>query len=237
MTISLTQMNQLTLGVSLKDEATFENYFTGRNQLLIDQLRRTIEGTGERVIYFYSHGGEGRTHLLQAVCHAAAQQNQSAVYLPLEHMEDFTPSIFEGLESLSLICIDDIHQIAGQPAWEEAFFHLYNRLDAANCFLIVSANIQPKLLPMTLPDVISRLAWGMVFPLQPLSDDEKSEVLMARAKKRGMILSEEVVKFLLRHCPRHMTTLFAALDVIDKGSLALKRRLTVPFVKSLLQIT
>ncbi len=228
--------NQLTLGVGLKDEATFSNFFLGKNVQLVTALKNTVLHEGERVIYFYGAGGQGCTHLLQACCHAAHQSKRSAVYVPLSHHTELMPEIFEGLESLNLVCIDDVHLIAGKPAWEEALFHVYNRIQDAGSRLIVTANAAPKALGVTLPDMMSRLTWSIVFQIQPLSDVEKLEALMMRAERRGITLNEEVGKFILIHCPRHMSTLFAALDVLDKMSLAAQRKLTIPFVKEVLQI-
>lgn len=228
--------NQLTLGVGLKDEATFSNFFPGKNAQLVTALKNTVHGEGERVIYFYGTNGQGCTHLLQASCHAAHQAKQTAVYVPLRHHAEFTPAIFEGLESLNLVCIDDVHLIAKKPVWEEALFHLYNRIHDAGGRLIVTANVAPKALGVLLPDMISRLAWGVVFQVQPLSDQEKLSAFIMRAERRGMSLNEDVGKFILTHCPRHMSTLFAALDVLDKMSLAAQRKLTIPFVKEILQI-
>lgn len=229
-------ITQLTLGVGLKDDATFVNFFAGKNQQLTHELRECARGQGERVIYFYGSGGEGCTHLLQACCHEANQARLRSLYLPFGNLNEFSPSILEGLEDLDLICIDDIHKMAGHSVWEEAFFHAYNRIHDAGKRLIVTANLAPKGLGLMLPDVVSRLAWGMIFQLQPLSDSEKLQVLMMRADRRGMTVSEEVGKFILNHCPRHMSTLFAALDVLDKVSLAAQRKLTIPFVKTVLQI-
>ena len=230
------KINQLTLGVSLKDEATFANFFKGNNTQLLHELKNVAQGHGEQFIYFYGYCGQGCTHLLQACCHASNQSGLTAVYIPLNNLSDFTPEIFDGLETLKLICLDDIHILAGKPAWEEAFFHLYNRIRDAGAHLIVTANLPPKSLGFTMPDILSRLSWGMVFQLQPLTDDEKLQVLMMRASLRGMTLSEEVGKFILTHCPRHMSTLFAALDALDKVSLAAQKKLTIPFVKTVLQI-
>lgn len=227
-------LNQLTLGVSLKDEATFANFYSGRNVELVTELKNTASGQGERMVYVCGSGGQGRTHLLQACCHFAHQHGLRPVYLPLAL--NYSPEIFQGLECLSLICIDDIHVIAGHAEWEEAVFHAYNRILSQGGRLIITANSLPKGLKISLPDLASRLAGGMIYPLQPLSDEEKLKVLIMRAGQRGMTLSEEVGKFLLTHCPRHMTTLFAALDALDKASLAAQRRLTVPFVKAVLQI-
>jgi DnaA family protein len=229
-------INQLTLGVSLKDEATFTNYYPGQNGPLIQELRKTASGSGERVIYFCGAGGQGCTHLLQASCHEANRHQLTAVYIPLASLIDYSPDILEGLESLMLVCIDDLHVIAGKPEWEEAFFHAYNRIHDAGGRIIVTANVMPKLLGLALPDVVSRLSWGVAFQLQPLTDHEKLGALIMRADRRGMTLSEEVGKFILNHCPRHMSTLFAALEALDKASLAAQRKLTIPFVKTVLQI-
>lgn len=229
-------LNQLTLGVSLKDEATFENFFAGKNAQLIKELKHTAAQEGEPLIYFYGTSGEGATHLLHASCHAARQHQLRAVYLPFSELSHFSPDILEGLEASDLICLDDLHKIAGKPQWEEAFFHLYNRVRDRGARLIVSANVAPKALGITLPDVVSRLSWGIVFQLHPLSDDEKLQALIMRADRRGMALSEDVGNFILTHCPRHMTTLFSVLDTLDKVSLAAQRKLTIPFVKTVLQI-
>lgn len=230
------RISQLTLGVGLKDEATFSNYFAGKNLPWVEQLKKTISGEGERIIYFYSSSGQGRTHLLQACCHEANQKRLTSVYLPLTEIQNLSPQIFEGLEALSLVCIDDVHKIAGDARWEEAFFHAFNRIYDAGGKLIMTANALPKSLNITLPDLVSRLAWGIIFQLQPLTDAEKLAALMLRSEGRGLNLSEEVGKFILTHCPRNMTTLFGALNVLDKASLAAQRKLTIPFVKEVLEI-
>jgi DnaA family protein len=229
-------INQLTLGVGLKDEATFANFYPSKNAHLVTALTKSSHGTGEHFLYFYGTGGLGCTHLLQACCHEAHQHKRSAVYIPLANIHDFTPAIFDGLENLNLVCIDEIHRIAGKSDWEEAFFHAYNRILDAGGHLIVTANIAPKGLGLALPDVISRLAWGIVFQMQALTDNEKLQIIIMRAERRGLTLSEEVGKFILNHCPRHMSTLFAALEALDKMSLAAQRKLTIPFVKAVLQI-
>lgn len=227
---------QLPLGLRLKDEATFANFYPGRNVEILTELQKTAAGVGESMIYLCGSRGEGRSHLLQAACHEAHQHQQSSVYLPLGGLLNFSPDIFNGLETLSLICIDDLHVIAGQPAWEEALFHLYNRVRDVGQRMIVSANDLPKQLTLQLPDLTSRLSWGIIYQLHALADDEKLSALIMRAESRGMTLSEDTAKYILTHCPRHMGTLLAALDALDNASLAAQRRLTIPFVKEILQI-
>lgn len=227
---------QLTLGLSLKDEATFNNFYPGKNGEIVSELKKSIQGMGERVIYICGSRGQGRSHLLQACCQEAHEHQIRSVYLPLDSLLNFSPEILDGLETLDLICIDDLHLVAGRADWEEAIFHLYNRVYDAGGRIIITAPDLPKAIKLQLPDLVSRLSWGIVYALQPLTDDEKLAVLTMRAKHRGITLSEEVGRYLLTHCPRHMGTLFAALDALDKASLAAQRRLTIPFVKEVLEI-
>jgi DnaA-homolog protein len=227
---------QLTLGLSLKDEATFANFHAARNAETVAELKKTASEQGERVIYLCGTRGQGCSHLLQAACHYAHQHHITSVYLPLANLLSLTPEILNGLESLKLVCIDDLQVIVGHPEWEEAIFHLYNRVYDSGGRIIIAANDLPKAIKLGLPDLVSRLSWGIVFQLHPLADEEKLSILMMRANRRGISLSEEAGKYILTHCPRHMGTLFAALDALDKASLAAQRRLTIPFIKEVLEI-
>lgn len=229
-------IKQLTLSVGLKDTATFSNYFSQQNAELLSALKKIASGEGEKMIYFHGMGGLGRSHLSQACCHYANQFQLNTIYLPLANFLPYSPVIFEGLETLSLVCIDDFHVIAGRRDWEESFLYFYNRLLDSGGRLIITSKAAPKAISLILPDLASRLTAGVVYQLQALSDDEKLAVLIKRAALRGLLLSEEVARFILTHCPRHMTTLFAALETLDKASLANKRRPTIPFVKAVLEI-
>lgn len=227
---------QLPLYLSLKDDASFENFYPGTNLEMVTALKSAASGQGEKIIYICGARGQGLSHLLQASCHEAARHKLSAVYLPLGELMTSSPEMLHGLEALSLICIDDLQCLSASPDWEEAVFHLYNRVYDARGTIILAGKDLPQALPLQLPDLVSRLSWGVTYQLHPLSDAEKIMVLVRRAQARGITLSEDVGKYLLSHCPRHMTTLLAALDALDKASLAAQRRLTIPFVKEVLEI-
>jgi DnaA family protein len=86
-----------------------------------------------------------------------------------------------------------------------------------------------------LADLRSRLAWGPVFQLQSLSDVEKYEALRIRANLRGLELPRNVAEYLMRHYPRDLFGLFERLEALDTAAMAMQRRLTIPFVKSVLE--
>jgi len=221
---------QLPLGIGLKDAATFDNFYTAGNELVIEALQ---QGT-DRMLYLWGPPGCGKSHLLQALCHATAANGQSPVYLPLQELMALAPELLEGLEQQVLIAIDDIQVIAGMPQWEEALFHLYNRVRDHGHRLVVSATVAPAGLALTLPDLASRLGWGPVFQLAFLTDTDKQAALQMRARRRGLEMGDEVAEYLLRRCPRDMDSLFSLLNQLDRASLAAQRRLTIPFVREVL---
>lgn len=225
---------QLPLVLGLRDEMTFDNYCVGDNQHSLTCLRDMLQGTGESFIYLWGEHGVGRTHLLQACCHALDSVDLSALYLPLSDAEKLSPEMLEGMESMSLICLDNINAVVGQRPWEEAIFHLYNRVLMSGARLIIASDVVPGQLPCLMPDLQSRLSQGLVLQIKALNDEDKLSALQLRARRRGLALSDEVGQYLLRHYPRNMAVLFSALERLDQASLVEQRRLTIPFVKQVL---
>jgi len=228
---------QLPLGIALNDSARFENFYSGPNRELTQALDRCVEGKEQGPVFFWGVQDQGKTHLLQAVCHGAGQKGRPVAYVPLGRNKDVSPGILGGLEQLTLVCVDDVQAIAGMADWEEALFHLFNRLRDRGVAFIAAADCAPPELGLQLKDLGSRLGWGLVYPMQPLDDPERLELLELRARGRGLELPKETGQFLLSRYPRDLTTLCGLLDQLDQASLAAQRRLTIPFVKSVLART
>ena len=226
---------QLPLGLGLRDDATFDNYCVGDNEHVLTSIRHLLQGTGEAYIYLWGERGVGRSHLLQACCHALETADRHAIYLPLAEHEQLSPEMLESMEELDFVCLDDLSSVLGQRRWEEAIFHLYNRMLTTGAKLVIAADVVPSQLACIMPDLRSRLAQGLVMQVQPLDDEQKLAVLQLRAKRRGLELNDEVGRYLLRHYPRNMASLFDVLIKLDKASLVLQRKLTIPFVKSVLE--
>ena len=231
---------QLPLGICLNDDATFDNYVAppdSTNALALAALRELLQPQSQTpFVYVWGPEGAGISHLLQAACHAASEQQWRCQYLPLEELAGYAPeALLEGLEHLDLLCLDGVQHVMGQAGWDHALFTLYNRLrERQGSRLLVSADCAPRELSAALPDLLSRMGWGIVFHLQSLDDAQKREALKLRAHARGIELNDEVVTFILNRSPRDMNELFQCLERLDVSSLSEKRRITIPFVKETL---
>jgi DnaA-homolog protein len=228
---------QLPLGVRLRDDATFANYYPGANAAALGYVERLCEpeaGWTESLIYLWGGAGVGCSHLLQAACLRFEQLAEPAVYLPLRELVDYGPPILDNLEQYELVCLDDLDAVAGRGDWEEALFHLFNRLRDSGRRLLLSAACSPRELAVGLPDLQSRLTLALVFQLQSLSDEDKLRALQLRASRRGLQLSDEVGRFILTRGTRSMSALFELLERLDQASLQAQRKLTIPFLKETL---
>ncbi|CAM4183293.1 DnaA inactivator Hda [Serratia silvae] len=173
--------------------------------------------------------------MLHAACAELSQCGEAVGYVPLDKRAYFVPEVLDGMEQLALVCIDNIECIAGDEEWEMAIFNLYNRiLETGRTRLFITGDRPPRQLNLHLPDLASRLDWGQIYKLQPLSDEEKLQALQLRAKLRGFELPEDVGRFLLKRLDREMRTLFMTLDQLDRASITAQRKLTIPFVKEIL---
>lgn len=237
-------IEQLPLAIRLPDTTSFASFYPGENGATFEALRDFVLAKGElqaepqhhSCFYLYGEPGSGCSHLLQAACHAVLEQQQMAMYFSLRDLVAQPPAVLDGLEAMQLVALDDLGAIAGNSDWEIGLFHFYNRCRDSGVKLLFGAKKKPQDLSVRLPDLVSRLAWGGVHAVKSLSDKDKRELLQQRAKARGFELSDEVVNYLFNRCSRALPELIEILDKLDRDSIKLKRKVTIPFVKQSLGI-
>lgn len=226
---------QIPLSIRLRDSSVFASYFGGRNQPVVDALLALRGGEPPTCIWLHGVCATGKSHLLQAVCARADRNIDGAVYLPLRDVAPMGPELLSGYGQQAFVCLDDAEVAAGRGDWERALFSLYQELDEHRGRLLVAGTAPPGALGFKLRDLASRLNGGLVLTLQPLDDEEQISALQLRAELRGFELPDETARFLLRRLPRNMASLCAFLDELDEASLVAQRRLTVPFVRGVME--
>jgi DnaA family protein len=227
---------QLPLGLSLRDSARFTSFFDGPNTEAVRCLQLAATGEGEPLVFLSGTAGLGKTHLLQAACHEAARLEQAAIYLPLHELTTLSSDLLEGMEEMQLVCVDDVDAIAGLPDWETGLFHLFNRMRTAGGRMLLTGSGRADRIGIVLPDLVSRLCWGVSYVLKPIDEDSMQAALMRQAQGRGLELPEDTAAFLLKRVPRDLPSVFELLDRLDAASMVEQRRLTIPFVKAVLDL-
>ncbi|MEO7387400.1 MAG: DnaA regulatory inactivator Hda, partial [Gammaproteobacteria bacterium] len=103
--------------------------------------------------------------------------------------------------------------------------------------LVVSAAAPPGEVPFQLADLASRLKSGGAYRVQPLDDDGRLAALKIRARFRGFELPDDTGRYLLNRTARGPASLFRVLDTLDRAALIAQKRLTIPFVRGVLDDT
>ncbi len=226
----------------MDDAATLENFQLRASvaplmAALTSLLHSAALGQSCTGLYVWGGEGVGKSHLLQAACHGlsmSAPNSSGALYLPLRELIDYPPAaVLEGCDHTCLVAIDELDAISERPDWQEALFHLFNRRRDAGLAQIYAGAGAPATYPDWLPDLRSRLGSLTVFQIPRFEEGELAALLQFRAGLRGLVLSDDVVQFILSRAPRATTSLMALLDTLDEEALARGRAVTVPLINEL----
>lgn len=215
-------MKQMALGLALDAALGLDASVTGGNAELFAVLRALCRGCpDERLVYLWGAPGSGRSHLLNAVTRTATEAGRTVRW--------FDTALSNDPEAIVLA--DDVDRL-GEGA-QVALFNLINAQRQDGGVLVAAGPVPPADLQLR-PDLRTRLAWGLVYQLQPLDDEDKTLALSRHAEARGFRMPDEVARYLLRHGQRDLPSLILALDRLDRTSIEQHRPLTVPLLREVL---
>jgi len=222
-------VRQLALDLRLRDESTLHNFVIApATAALLPVLR----AASEPLVFLHGPPEGGKSHLLQAAC---AQSQGPALYLPLAELrQSAAAELLIGLEQLDLLCFDDVHRVLEDADWALALFDCFHRCQQSGCRWLLAASRPPSALPVALPDLQSRLSAGLIYALPAPDDSLRRQILIARARARGMALGEEVAIYIERRAGRSLESLLGLLDTLDQATLRAGRPLSVPFVREIM---
>lgn len=224
---------QLALAVALSDPQDFEHFHAGPNGAAVQTLRALLDAEDGSSLLLHGPTGSGKSHLVQALLKEARESGLRSVLLDLARLSASS----RPLETAPLLCIDGLDTA---PLGEEQALALIRLLDTRRqraVATLVTARKPAAQLALPRPDLLTRLAAFASFGLRPLSDDDRIGLLRLRASTRGLTLSLEVACYLLKHLPRDIASLLAAVDTLDQAALATRRGLTIPLVQETLGLS
>jgi DnaA-homolog protein len=225
-------MRQLVLELGAEKPQSLDTFVTGRNAELLQLLqlfaRRAPRTPAERFVYIWGDPGAGKSHLLQALQESSEARSTSRYIAAGSPVGAY---LFE--QDVTLYLLDDCDRLSADA--QIAAFNLYNEVKENGALLVAAGATAPAAL-MLREDLRTRLGWGLIYQVHGLSDDEKIEALNHAALARGINLPSGVLPYLITHFRRDMRSLSAMLDALDRYSLETQRPITLPLLRSLLQL-
>jgi DnaA family protein len=222
-------MRQIPLAIGPSPLASFESFVTGgspANAAAVAHLR-ALAGNAAAPVYLWGTSGSGKTHLLHALTHDVQARGSRAGWFDANTA---APWVFD--EAWSLVVLDGCE--AFDEARQQAAFALFIDAVSHGAQIAASGTMPPVDLPLR-DDLRTRLAWGHVFGVEPLGENDARAVLRREADRRGIFLSDEVMGYLLTRFSRDLKHLMALLDRLDEFALAEKRVVTVPLLRRMFE--
>lgn len=223
---------QLPLALRYPPDQRFETYVAAPAGALA-QLQALAQAENADWLYLAGPAGVGKTHLALAACAAAEAAGRRAAYLPLKAASGRLRDALDAFHG-DVIALDGLDAIAGMRDDEIALFDFHNRARSDGIAVLYTAQAIPDVLALSLPDLRSRLGQCTRITLSLLDDNGRREVLRERAQRRGLVLDDAALDWLLRRVDRDLASLTSLLDRLDRASLAAQRRITVPFLRQTL---
>jgi len=222
---------QLVFDLAAPLPPSFGNFVPGGNAEALAAVNALAAGrAAETGVLLWGAPGAGKTHLLRAAVAAVEASGRGALFVG--NAGDLSSRDPASLAAHDLVSIDDIDRAA--PDAQARVFTLFNSLRDRGGHLLVAGRSPLAALSLR-EDLRTRLGWGLVYEVVPLSDADKHEALAAYARGRGFRLPDDVIHYLLAHGRRDMPALIEALAALDWHSLATKRPVTVPLLRGWLQ--
>lgn len=234
---------QLVLPVTFSKQDSFDLFVPGQNLQLVEHIKNLIENKqgvtqqSQRICVVTGAKSSGKTHLLLAACEYSEQFDLRHQYIDLQGMQQLPPQALLGLVNQDVVCLDNVQLVDNNKQWQTAIFDVINQfIESNNKLLLISTRSHPDLMNYRLLDLKTRLDWGTKFTILPLKDDLILKALVLHMQALGFVVEQEVAKFLVSRCKRDMHQLMSMVKTLDEVSLAKQRKITIPFVKTVLKI-
>jgi DnaA-homolog protein len=230
-------MKQIPLSLGLESTLELDDMVQGANGLALSHLKALSPRAALAApqndppeqtapIYLWGPQATGKTYLLKAL---ARRWRSEGAHVGFFSAHDPAPWSLD--ETWSLVLLDDCDRFNAEQ--QQAAFSLFVEAATQGFSLVAAGRLPPVDLPLR-DDLRTRLGWGHVLALSPLSETETRAAVRQEADRRGIFLSDDVMNHLLTHFDRDLKSLIGLLDRLDAYSLSHKRQVTVPLLKKML---
>lgn len=238
-----------SISSDLDNRFTFSNFIVGKpNELAFAAARRVAESENVpfNPLFLYGGVGLGKTHLMHSIAHEIKKRNplRRVIYMSAEKfMYHFikalrfknTVAFKEQFRNVDVLMIDDVQFISGKESTQEEFFHTFNALIDQRKQLIISADKSPQDLEGIEERMRSRLGWGLVADIHPLTYELRLGILQAKEEKLSTRISATILEFLAHKITSNVRELEGALNRLSAFSSLVGRDINLDMVQDLLK--
>ncbi len=236
--------------LNLNPRYTFENFVVGPSNLHAHAYCLAVAQSPAKnynPLFIYGGVGLGKTHLMQAICQFAKNNNPAKLKIFYTTSERFTNELIDAIQhhstgafrqkyrNVDILVIDDIHFIAGKESTQEEFFHTFNTLYDAHKQIIVSSDRPPKEISNLQDRLISRFSWGLTTDIQPPDLETRVAILKKKIEREPVTVPDEVIFFIAQLIKTNIRELEGALIRTIAYSLLEEKPITLDLTKEVLK--
>lgn len=137
--------------------------------------------------------------------------------------------------SQQALCVEALHQIAGDAQLEAHAFHLHNLAQETGAPLLMTGIGVPASWGITLPDLASRIQGTSVAELRAPDDALLNAVLVKQFSDRQIAIDPKVVAYLLQRMERSFTGVSKLVNKLDKEALKAGKPITLKLARNILE--
>ncbi len=235
---------------NLHPRFTFNHFVVGKSNEFAHAASKAVASEPGGIynpLFIYGGTGLGKTHLMQAIGHAALSRRPDTkiYYAPSEKfMNEMIQSITAGrtidfrqkYRNLDLLLLDDIQFLSGRDATQEEFFHTFNTLHDARKQVIITSDRPPKDIAKVEERLISRFNSGLVTDIQAPDLETRVAILRAKAQRENIVIPEDVMFLIAERIQKNIRELEGSLVRISALSHLLHAPITHDLALEVLKV-
>ena len=237
---------QMVFDFPVHPRYNFDNFVVCSGNKLAYGFAKML-GTDEtrKLLYIYGPPGSGKTHLLAALGKSLmADRNNGLPYISFREVEQLYGGEYQAEQSSRLaerfhdapaLLIDDLHLIPDNVNIRVELWQIFNDFFDSGRIIAVSGLNHPRELPTLDDHLISRLLWGLVARVDVSDDDSRRLIMKKLAEDRQVVLSADIIDYLLRHTRRDIPALTETLESLSHYALATGRKISLRLAREVLE--
>ena len=226
---------QLHLNVQLDDSISLDKFINcDSTRDFLNILSNTTKDSSISSFYLiWGDSGRGKSYVMQGLHRKYLEDGKKTFHFSFSDKRVASTEILSNLASLEALFIEDMELMEISEDWEKAMFNLINECRISGTKIYLSSNIVPKDLPISLKDLASRLSSFTAIEIPEITEEEKIQALLQSAKRKGFLLDDKTIKYIINYTSRSLSDLLRLLNELDSFSLKKKKKISPSLVREM----